>query len=336
MKTRAVTVASQLGDSVSLVKFDWFMKGMVAAVLLAFVWPQPGAHGGFLHPEVLNKLGIAVVFYLNGLSLSMQSLRQGASRWQVHLLIQFSTFALFPLLGLGLLKLGQGWMSPDLLLGFFYLCALPSTVSSSVALTVAARGNVPVALFNATLSALIGVLLTPLWMTWVMVQEGRSLDVTPVVIDLLLWVVLPLVVGQLSRPWLTTWAARHKAQIHIVDRVTILTLVYTSFCVSVQQGIWTQYGASVVIQTVAVCGLLFFAVYQFTQIVSRLIELSDEDRIAAVLCGSKKTLASGVPMAHLIFGAHLALGLMLIPIMLYHPLQLAVGGLLSQRWTARV
>jgi sodium/bile acid cotransporter 7 len=123
VKTRAATAASLLGESVRPVKFDWFMKGIAAAVVLAFEWPQPVVHGGFLHPQVLNKLGIAVVFYLNGLSLSMQSLRHGASRWQVHLLIQFSTFALFPLPGLGLFKLGQGWMSPELMLGFFYLCA---------------------------------------------------------------------------------------------------------------------------------------------------------------------------------------------------------------------
>ena len=145
-------------------KFDWFMKGMVLVVALAFVWPQPGAQGGFLHPDMLNKLGIALVFFLNGLGLSMASLRQGISRWRVHLLVQTSTFLVFPLLGLGFLKLSDTWMSPDLQMGFFYLCALPSTVSSSVALTVAARGNVPVALFNATLSSLIGVVLTPLWM----------------------------------------------------------------------------------------------------------------------------------------------------------------------------
>jgi solute carrier family 10 (sodium/bile acid cotransporter), member 7 len=316
-------------------KFDWFLKGMIAAVVLAFVLPQPGANGGFLHPEVLNKLGIALVFYLNGLSLSMTSLREGASRWRVHLLIQLSTFFVFPLLGLGLMQIGKNWMSPDMLLGYFYLCALPSTVSSSVALTVAARGNVPVALFNATLSALMGVVLTPLWMAWAMGHEGQPLDVWPVVVDLLIWVVLPLVAGQLSRPWLTTWAARHKGQIQVVDRLTILTLVYTSFSDSVQQGIWTQYGYSVLIQTLVICSLLFFLIYNFTQFSSRLMHLSDEDRIAAVLCGSKKTLASGVPMAHLIFGAHPALGLILIPIMLYHPLQLAVGGLLSQRWATR-
>ena len=316
-------------------KFDWFLKGMIAAVVLAFVFPQPGAHGGFLHPEVLNKVGIALVFFLNGLSLSTNSLRQGVTRWQVHLLIQGSTFLVFPLLGLGLMQIGKGWMSPDILLGYFYLCALPSTVSSSVALTVAARGNVPVALFNATLSALIGVVLTPLWMAWAMGHEGQALDVQPVVIDLLIWVVLPLAAGQLSRPWLTAWASRHKARIQIVDRLTILTLVYTSFSDSVQQGIWTQYGWSVLLQVLVVSSLLFFLIYNFTQFSSRLLRLPVEDQIAAVLCGSKKTLASGVPMASLIFGAHPALGLILIPIMLYHPLQLAVGGFLSQRWAER-
>ena len=316
-------------------KFDWFLKGMIAAVVLAFVFPEPGSQGGFLHPEVLNKLGIALVFYLNGLSLSMASLRQGVSRWRVHVLIQTSTFLVFPLLGLGLMQVGQRWMSPEVLLGFFYLCALPSTVSSSVALTVAARGNVPVALFNATLSALMGVVLTPLWMAWVMGHEGQPLDVWPVVMDLLIWVVLPLIAGQLSRPWLNQWAARHKGQIQVVDRLTILTLVYTSFSDSVQQGIWHQYGAGVLIQTLLVSCVLFFLIYQFMQFSARLMHLPEEDRIAAVLCGSKKTLASGVPMAHLIFGANPALGLILIPIMLYHPLQLAVGGLLSQRWATR-
>jgi sodium/bile acid cotransporter 7 len=251
------------------------------------------------------------------------------------LLIQTSTFLVFPVLGLCLMKLGKPWMSPDLLLGYFYLCALPSTVSSSVALTVAAKGNVPVALFNATLSSLLGVVLTPMWITWAVGLEGQSMAAWPVVVDLLIWVILPLVAGQLSRPWFSTWAVRHKAQVNVVDRLTILTLVYTSFSDSVQQGIWTQYGISIVLQALAVCGVLFLVVYRFTQFMSRVLGLPEKDRIAAVLCGSKKTLASGVPMAHLIFGANPALGVVLIPLMLYHPLQLAVGGILAQRWGAR-
>ena len=222
-----------------------------------------------------------------------------------------------------------------MLLGFFYLCALPSTVSSSVALTVTAKGNVPVALFNATLSSLIGVVLTPLWMAFVMGNESQSLDVFPVMMDLLIWLIAPLLAGQLSRPWLNGWALRHKTQINKVDRLTILTLVYTSFSDSVQQGIWSSYSSSLLVEVVIICGLLFFVIYGFTQFFAHMMKLPEEDRIAAVLCGSKKTLASGVPMAHLIFGAHPALGLILIPIMLYHPLQLAVGGLIAQRWGSR-
>jgi sodium/bile acid cotransporter 7 len=134
-------------------KFDWFMKGMLIAVALGFVWPAPGAHGGFLQPEWLNRIGVAMVFFLNGLGLSLAAMRDGALRWRAHLLIQSSTFVLFPLLGVAILALTKHWLSPELQLGFFYLCALPSTVSSSVALTVAARGNVPVAVFNATCRA---------------------------------------------------------------------------------------------------------------------------------------------------------------------------------------
>lgn len=316
-------------------KFDWFMKGMLAAVLLAFLWPGPGARGGFLHPELLNKIGIALVFYLNGLGLSLAALKDGALRWRVHLLIQSATFLVFPLLGWALLKASSGWMSPELQTGFFYLCALPSTVSSSVALTVAARGNVPVALFNATLSTLIGVLLTPLWMAWILGQSGGGFAVGPVILDLCLWVLLPLVLGQCSRPLLGKWASRNKAKIQVVDRLTILTLVYTSFADSVQQGIWSNYGPLILVETLVGSLLIFLFVLYLMKLVARALGLELEDQIAAVFCGSKKTLASGVPMAHLIFGANPALGLILMPIMIYHPLQLAIGGVLAQHWAAR-
>jgi len=315
-------------------KFDWFLKGMLVAVALAFIWPEPGARGGFLHPALLNKLGIALVFFLNGLGLSLASLRQGALRWQVHLLIQSSTFLIFPLLGWGLLKVSGSWLSADLQTGFFYLCALPSTVSSSVALTVAARGNVPVALFNATLSSLIGVLLTPLWMAWILGRSGVDFAMGPVITDLLIWLVLPLALGQLVRPLLGAWASRNKTQIQLVDRLTILTLVYTSFSDSVQQGVWSHYGVLVLMETLLGTSALFFVMLALVRVLSQLLGLPQDERIAVVFCGSKKTLASGVPMAHLIFGANPALGLILLPIMIYHPLQLAVGGLLAQNWSA--
>ncbi len=316
-------------------KFDWFMKGMLVAVALAFLWPAPGAQGGFLQPELLNKAGIALVFFLTGLGLPLAALKDGALRWKVHLLIQACTFLISPALGWLLLKTSGGWMSADLQTGFFYLCALPSTVSSSVALTIAARGNVPVAVFNATLSSLLGVVLTPFWMAWLLGGSGSSFAVGPVIIDLLIWLVMPLVLGQLSRPLLGAWAGRHKARLQIVDRLTILTLVYTSFADTVQQGVWSRHGPLILVETVVGSALLFIILLAFTRLLGRWLGLNTEDRIAAVFCGSKKTLASGVPMAHLIFGANPALGLILMPIMIYHPLQLAVGGVLAQRWAAR-
>ena len=316
-------------------KFDWFLKGMLVAVALAFLWPAPGAKGGFLQPELLNKVGIALVFFLNGLGLSLAAMKDGALRWKVHVLVQGMTFLIFPILGLGILAVSGGWMSAPLQTGFFYLCALPSTVSSSVALTIAAGGNIAAAVFNATLSSLIGVVLTPLWLALVLKQGGGGFDVLPVITDLVIWVVFPLVLGQCSRPLLSSWASRHKARIQIVDRLTILMLVYTSFADSVQQGVWSKYGPLVLVETVVGSALMFALVLGLTLWLAKAAKLPLADRIAAVFCGSKKTLASGVPMAHLIFGSNPAIGMILLPIMIYHPLQLAIGGALAQHWKTR-
>jgi sodium/bile acid cotransporter 7 len=194
---------------------------------------------------------------------------------------------------------------------------------------------VPVAVFNATLSSLIGVLLTPLWMAWILGHSGTGFTAGPVIMDLLLWLVLPLALGQLARPLLGAWASRNRSRVQMVDRLTILTLVYTSFSDSVQQRIWSHYGPMVLVETIVGTGVLFFMVLLMTRALSNMLGLSTEDRIASIFCGSKKTLASGVPMAHLIFGANPALGLILMPIMIYHPLQLAVGGVMAQRWASR-
>jgi len=214
----------------------------------------------------------------------------------------------------------------------FYLCALPSTVSSSVALTAAARGNVAGAVFNATLSSLIGTFLTPMWVALVLTTSGHAMSLGPVILDLVCWLVLPLAVGQTLHPWLGAWAKRHKARIGLVDRGTILLLVYTSFCESFKQGVWWGPGAWQVGLVAFMCAALFALVMGFTSAAARALGFSREDKVAAIFCGSKKTLASGVPMAQLIFGAHPGLALILLPIMIYHPLQLMVGGVLAQRW----
>lgn len=313
-------------------KPDWFLLGMIAVSVLAWAYPAPGAAGGWLHPEVLTKAGVALLFFLHGVMLSFAALRAGALNWRLHAFVQTATFLVFPVLGLALNALLDGRVAPEMKLGLFYLCALPSTVSSSVAMTATAQGNVAGAVFNATLSSLIGVVVTPLWIAAVMKTTGQTQPLAPVILDLLRWLVLPLVVGQLCRPVLGAWLGRHKAGVHFTDRATILLLVYTSMCDSFRQGIWSGQGTATLLLAFTVCAGLFALVMMLTSWAARALGFSHEDRMAAIFCGSKKTLASGVPMAKLIFGAHPALGVILLPIMIYHPLQLVVCGMLAERW----
>jgi len=312
--------------------FDWFLLGMIAATVLAWAFPGPGAAGGWLQPEVLTKAGVALLFFLHGLALSFPALRAGVLNWRLHALVQTTTFGVFPLAGLALLAALDGRIAPELAAGVFFLCALPSTVSSSVAMTAAARGNVAGAVFNATLSGLLGVVLTPLWVAWALRTSGQVQPLWPVVADLLRWLVAPLALGQLLRPWLGAWAQRHKPRIAVADRCTILLLVYTSFCDSFKEGVWSRHATAQLALAAAVCVGLLAAALLLTGWAARRWGFVRADRIAAVFCGSKKTLASGVPMAKLIFGAHPGLGLILLPIMIYHSVQLVVGGILAQRW----
>ena len=317
-------------------KWDGFLTGLAVAISLAWIWPDPGAKDGWMHPALLNKLGVALIFFLHGATLSFASLKDGVLRWKLHLVVQVCTFLLFPLLGwLGLGIFGSR-LAPDLQLGLFFLCALPSTVSSSVAMTALARGNVPGAVFNATLSSLLGIFLTPLWIAWMLQTSGESLPLGKVMLDLVLWLFLPLVAGQLARPWCAGFLQRHKKRVHLVDRGVILLLVYTSFCDSVKWGVWQGKGMSTLLITGGASLLLFFTVMWIVGMICKRLNFTIEDRIAAVFCGSKKTLASGVPMAQLMFGANPALSVILLPIIIYHALQLIICSWLANRWAARL
>lgn len=317
-------------------RVDWFLLALILVSVLAFVWPEPGSRGGALHPELANKLGVALIFLLHGASLSLAALRAGLLQVRMHLLIQAVTFVAFPLLGLLLLALiPSAITSPELRLGVFFLCALPSTVSSSVTLTAAAHGNVPVAVFNATLSSLIGVVLTPFWVGLRLSTSGASLPLGPVILDLCLWLVLPFLLGQCARPWVGEFVSRHRRTLSLLDRATILLLVYTSFCDSVVGHVWTAQSPTALAVTFALCAILLAIALLGSSALGRTLGFRIEDRIALMFCGSKKTLASGVPMARVMFGATPSLGVILLPILIYHPLQLIVCGWLASRFARR-
>jgi len=315
--------------------FDGFVLALALTIGLAWIFPGPGSEGGWMHGKALTKAGVALVFFLHGANLSLAALKAGTMRWPLHLVVQGSTFLLFPLLGLLGLALGGSAIPADLRLGFFFLCALPSTVSSSVALTALARGNVPAAVFNASLSSLLGVFLTPLWVALVVKAGGQTLPLGQVILDLMVWLIVPFLVGNASRRWLGAFVLRHKKQLQTVDRGVILLIVYTSFCDSVSSGVWRHQGWSTLGVTLAVSAGLFFFVMMVTLTICRALKFPIEDVIVGVFCGSKKSLATGVPMAQVLFAGNPAIGVILLPIIVYHSFQLAVCAWLARHWGER-
>ncbi|WP_207301085.1 bile acid:sodium symporter family protein [Aquabacterium lacunae] len=321
---------------------DWFLLAMVAVVGLASVAPDWGRSDGVLHLGTVTDVGVFLLFFLHGMGLSTDSLKAGATRWKLHLLVQSCTYVLFPLWwALWSVLLGRH-ISHDLLMGFFYLAVLPSTVSSSVAMTALARGHVAAAVLNATLSTLLGVFLTPLLVSLVIGASGvlgqggvQQLDVGATMLKVAQMLLLPFVVGHLLRPVLGGFFSRIKPVTTVFDRGVIVLLVWAAFSDSVADGLWTRHGPQLLLQATAGALLFLLPMLAFTRWVARQMKFDVEDEIVAVFCGSKKTLASGMPMAKLLFGGSAAMGVLILPIMIYHQIQLFVCAVMARRYAAR-
>jgi len=321
-----------VGKALRRMAKDWFLVGMIGAVILATLFPWVGKTGGAIRADKLADWGVFAVFLLHGLGLSTERMWAGMSRWKLHLTVQLLTFVYFPLLWLALKALFGNMIPEALLLGFYYLCALPSTISSSVAMTGVGKGNVPGAIFNATLSSLLGVFLTPLLISFVTGASGQGVPLGQAILKISMLLLLPFLIGQTLRPFIGRWFDRHKKTINPFDKCVILLLVFSSFCDSVASGLWTNYGVGMLALTFLGAALILgLTLLTTTQLAARL-GFSPEDRVAAVMCGSKKTLASGVPMAKMLFGAHPALGVIVLPIMFYHQLQLFACSILAEHY----
>ena len=311
---------------------DGFILALLAAVLLASLWPELLRSGGLIHIDVFTTYGVAIVFLLYGLTLSPAKMRQGILNWRLHVVVQLATFLLFPLVGIAFNWAGGQHLDPALALGVFYLCALPSTVSSSVAMTSIAHGNVPGAIFNASLSSLIGVFITPLWVNAFLHTQGINLPLGPVILKIVLLVLLPIVIGQILRPFVLRWIEAHLTAAKLLDRATILAIVANSFADSVAEGVWAAHGLGTLLLIAAISVLLFWVMFALMSGLARMLGFSREDRITALFCGSKKSLASGVPMARIMFGTNPALGLIIAPIMIFHLLQLVMVSVIARRF----
>ncbi|MFI5958678.1 bile acid:sodium symporter family protein [Cryptosporangium sp. NPDC051539] len=310
---------------------DPYIVALLTMVALASVLPARGVVEDVLDQLIIVAIGF--LFFLYGARLSTETVIAGIRHWRLHLLVLAFTFVLFPVLGLAIRLLPDAALSSELAAGVLFLCLLPSTVQSSIAFVSIAKGNVAAAICTASLSNVLGVIVTPLLVAVVLSNNGVSLSggtLLRIVVQLL----VPFALGQALRPWIGGFVGRHKKVLGLLDRGSILLVVYTAFSGAVVAGVWSKLSGWDLVALVVVCCALLASVLVTTSLVSKRLGFNRADRITIVFAGSKKSLATGVPMATVIFGT--GAGLVILPLMLFHQLQLIVCAVLARRWAAAV
>ncbi|MBD9483377.1 bile acid:sodium symporter [Pseudomonas sp. PDM14] len=311
---------------------DNFTLTLIGVVALASLLPcsgQPAVIAGWI-----TNLAIALLFFLHGAKLSREAVIAGVLHWRLHLLIFACTFILFPLLGLALKPLLAPLVGHELYLGMLYLCALPATVQSAIAFTSLARGNIPAAICSAAASSLFGIFLTPLLVALLLDVHGDGGSTLDAMGKITLQLLVPFIAGQIARRWIGAWVGRNKDWLKYVDQSSILLVVYTAFSEAVVEGLWQQVSLPTLVALVGACCVLLALALLLTQLLGKWLGFSLEDRITILFCGSKKSLATGVPMAQVLFAGG-SIGLLILPLMLFHQIQLMVCAVLAQRYARR-
>lgn len=313
------------------VGLDGFILALIAVVFLAWLWPYPGTAEAPVPLGEVAGYGVSVIFFFYGLKLNLSQLRVGLGNPRLHFLIHASTFLLFPLLILAVKSLFQGADLQTLWLGIFFLAALPGTVSSAVVMVSLAGGNIPAAIFNASLSSLLGVFITPLWMGLLMNTASANFDMEEVILKLVVQVLLPVVAGMLMHRFWGKFAEKYRKELGNFDKSVILLIVYSSFCESFDSGVFSLLGWRELLLLWLGVVALFFLVYGIASFLSKILKLNREDRITALFCGSKKSLVQGAVMSKVLFAGLPSAGILLLPILLYHASQLLIVSSIAQR-----
>ncbi|MBC2605436.1 bile acid:sodium symporter family protein [Pelagicoccus albus] len=312
-----------------------FTLALLGAVLAAILFPELGVKGGPLQTQITTKIAVALTFVIQGLSLPTRQIAASATKLRLHAFCQVSIFLVAPLLMLGYMTVVGGLLHPGIEAGFFYLAALPTTISSAIVMTSNSEGDSSSALFSTTLANVLGIFATPLLCSiFLSASSEDGPQLSTLIGKLSMLVLAPLVLGQLIRPLVRDWAKASKKLFKRLSNSFIVFIVFAAFCQSVSSGIWGQIGLAAVLLTLVLTLVFLFLFSSVVWFSSPLGSSEKPERIAAFFCGSQKTLASGVPMASILFASlpadgNMAIGLMILPLMCYHPLQLFLAGAIS-------
>ena len=299
-------------------------------MIAAYIYPDLGKGESAQVLNTLSSIGISLIFFFYGLKLSPQQIKIGLKNWKLHALIQATTFIVFPLIVLTVYPL----ITEDnkaIWLAYMFLAALPSTVSSSVVMVSIAKGNIPAAIFNASISGLIGVILTPLWIGLFMTSTGTDYSLIEVYQKLLLEILAPVILGLLLRQFLGAFALKHSKKITLFDKSVILLIIYKSFSKSFLDRIFENLSLLKLLAVLAVAILIFWIAYFFIGFVAKRFNFSIEDRITAQFCGTKKSLVHGTVFSKILFQNASFLGIILLPIMMFHAFQIVAISVIAAK-----
>ncbi|SMC87946.1 bile acid:sodium symporter family protein [Cellulophaga tyrosinoxydans] len=312
-------------------KIDKFVIAIATTVLLAYIFPQFGSKSSPVNLNLLASIGISLIFFFYGLKLSPEKVKVGLKNWKLHLLVQASTFLIFPIIVLLFLPFVHSEHNRSIWLAIFFLASLPSTVSSSVVMVSIAKGNIPAAIFNASISGLIGIVITPLWMGLFLNNSNSNFDLGEIYIKLLTEVLLPLILGLFLHRFFAKQAAKYNTYLSTFDKSVILLIIYKSFATSFDENVFSSLEASNLVVIVICVILLFYFVYYFTGIVSNKLGFNREDKITAQFCGTKKSLVHGTIFSKILYQNAASIGIVLLPIMLFHGFQIFIISIIANK-----
>lgn len=309
---------------------DRFTLLLVSMVVLASFLPISGQAAEVFGS--ITTIAIAVLFFLHGAKLSREAVIEGLMHWKLHGLVFAFTFALFPILGLLAKPILLPILGQELYWGFLFMCFLPSTVQSSIAFTSVAKGNVAAAVCSASFSNLIGMFITPILVAYfILGQSTHGFDPTASILEITLLLLVPFILGQLLRPWVFPKMQKMPKIVKVFDQGSILMVVYGAFSSAVVAGLWQQLDLKILFALIVSCSILLTIIMLLALYIPRVLGFSSADQRTVFFCGSKKTLASGVPMAQILFIGQ-PLGMIVLPIMIFHQIQLMVCGVIANIW----
>lgn len=306
------------------IKLDNFVLAIVAVIVFAYFFPQWGSKNSAIPIDLISTIGVSLIFFFYGLKLSPDKIKSGLKNWKLHVLIQLSTFVLFPLLVIAFYPLVASDHARTIWLAILFMAALPSTVSSSVVMVSIAKGNIPAAIFNASISGIIGIAITPLWMGLFLAKSSGDFNLGSIYLKLITEIIVPVALGIALQRFGGHLASKYGKQLSLFDKSVILLIIYKSFSGSFEEGIFRSVSAldfSIIFFAVFA---LFFLVYWLTGFMARRLDFNTEDLITARFCGTKKSLVHGTVFSKILFGNSASVGIILLPLMLFHAIQILI------------